>query len=320
MTIFLRRHSRILIGGLALAILFTIYLATHPRGASIYVLTIWSNQGLLLALAAIAQFFVVLVRGIDLSVGPTVALTNVVASFLVHGEPAQVAVGLVASLSVGVLCGLVNGVAVVYGRMQPIVATLATANVISGVALMMRPTPGGEINDTLSDALTYDIGGVPTSMIVLLIVLALITVPLRRSPIGLALYAIGSSEQSAYMTGARVGLVKLVAYAAGGFFSALAGLYLSMVTLTGDAGVAPAYTLNSIAAVVLGGVALTGGVGSPLGAAIGAFVLKTISSLMFFSGLPPLAQPFFEGLILAVAIMLGSLQVLRLRSRIEAIE
>jgi ribose/xylose/arabinose/galactoside ABC-type transport system permease subunit len=185
---------------------------------------------------------------------------------------------------------------------------------------MMRPTPGGEINDTLSDALTYDIGGVPTSMIVLLVVLALVTVPLRRSPIGLALYAIGSSEQSAYMTGARVGLVKLVAYATGGFFSALAGLYLSMVTLTGDAGVAPAYTLNSIAAVVLGGVALTGGVGSPLGAAIGAFVLKTISSLMFFSGLPPLAQPFFEGLILAVAIMLGSLQVLRLRSRIEAIE
>ena len=90
-----------------------------------------------------------------------------------------------------------------------------------------------------------------------------------------------------------------------------------MVTLTGDPNIGPSYTLNSIAAVVLGGVALSGGVGSPIGAVIGALILKTISSLMFFSGLPPLAQPFFEGLILATAIALGALGVFRVRSRLE---
>ena len=95
--------------------------------------------------------------------------------------------------------------------------------------------------------------------------------------------------------------------ALGGLFAALAGLYVSMVTLTGDPNIGPAYTLNSIAAVVIGGVALSGGVGSPLGAVLGAFILKTISGLMFFSGLPPLAQPFFEGAILAIAIALGAL-------------
>ena len=131
------------------------------------------------------------------------------------------------------------------------------------------------------------------------------------------MYAIGSAEPSAYMTGVRVNAVKLTAYATGGVFAALAGLYVSMVTLTGDAGVGPAYTLNSIAAVVLGGVALSGGVGSPLGAAVGALILKTISSLMFFSGLPPLAQPFFEGLILAIAIALGSLGVFRVRNKLD---
>jgi ribose/xylose/arabinose/galactoside ABC-type transport system permease subunit len=134
------------------------------------------------------------------------------------------------------------------------------------------------------------------------------------------MYAIGSSEPSAYMTGLRTGAVKLASYATGGFFAGAAGFFVAMVTLTGDAGVGPSYTLNSIAAVVLGGVALSGGVGSPMGAVVGALILKTISSLMFFTGLPPLAQPFFEGAILAIAIVLGALNVFRHRSRLQAFE
>jgi ribose transport system permease protein len=183
--------------------------------------------------------------------------------------------------------------------------------------LLLRPTPGGEINDSLSDALTYDVHGVPASLILIALALFLIMAPLRRTRFGMSLYAIGSSRDAAVMTGIRVPLVTLSAYGLAGLFSALAGLYVSMVTLTGDPNIGPPYTLNSIAAVVLGGVALSGGVGSPLGAALGAFILKTISGLMFFSGLPPLAQPFFEGAILAIAIALGALGMLRVRSRLE---
>src|SRR5579871_5898843 len=108
-----KRHGRIVVSAVSLIVLFSLYLVIHPRGLSVYVLTIWSNQGALLALAAIAQFFVVLVRGIDLSVGPVVALTNVAASYLVSGSPVQVAAGVIAVLAVGVGCGLVNGLAVV---------------------------------------------------------------------------------------------------------------------------------------------------------------------------------------------------------------
>jgi ribose transport system permease protein len=317
MMTWLRRHARLAISAALLASLFALYIAIHPRGMSVYVMTIWSNQGALLALAALAQFFVVLVRGIDLSVGPVVALTNVVASYVVSGSGWQIVFGMLAVLVVGTACGFANGAAVVYGRVPPIVATLASGSIYSGLALLLRPTPGGAIDDAVSDALTYDLFKVPTSLILIVLVVLLLAVPLRRTRFGIGLYAIGSARDAAVMTGIRVPAVTLAAYAIGGCFAALAGLYISMVTLTGDPNIGPAYTLNSIAAVVIGGVALSGGVGSPLGAVLGAFTLKTISALMFFSGLPPLAQPFFEGAILAVAIMLGALGMLRVRSRLE---
>jgi ribose/xylose/arabinose/galactoside ABC-type transport system permease subunit len=312
-----KRHGRIVVSAVSLIVLFSLYIAIHPRGFSVYVLTIWSNQGALLALAAIAQFFVVLVRGIDLSIGPVVALTNVVSSYFVSGSTIQVAAGISVVLAVGIVCGLANGAAVVYGRVPPIVATLALGSIYSGLALMLRPTPGGEIDETLSDALTYDVRGVPASLIIIVVALLVLAVVLRGTRFGMSLYAIGSSREAAVMTGIRVPAVTLTAYALGGLFAALAGLYVSMLTLTGDPNIGPAYTLNSIAAVVIGGVALSGGVGSPLGAALGAFILKTIAALMFFSGLPPLAQPFFEGAILAIAIMLGAIGMLRVRSRLE---
>lgn len=317
MIAWLQRERSLAIAIAALLVLFVAYILIHPRGFSVYVVTIWANQGALLGLAAIAQFFVVLVRGIDLSVGPIVALSNVVASYWLDGSPVALAAGAVATLAVGTLCGLANGAAVVFGRAPPIVATLASGSMISGLALLLRPTPGGAVNEDLSDALTYDVHGVPTSAILLVVGLVALSLALRRTLLGLTLYAVGSSELSAYMTGVRVARVKLAAYAISGFFAALAGLYVSMVTLTGDPNIGPSYTLNSIAAVVLGGVSLGGGVGSPLGAVVGSLILKTISSLMFFSGLPPLAQPFFEGLVLAAAIALGALGVFRVRSRLD---
>jgi len=314
----MKRNRPLLLALVALVALFAVYIGIHPRGFSVYVVTIWSNQGALLGLAAIAQFFVVLVRGIDLSVGPVVALTNVAASYLVQGNTAEIVLGMLAVLVLGALCGLANGAAVVFARVQPIVATLASGAVFGGLALLLRPVPGGTIDDDLSDLLTYDIYGVPTSLVILLVLTVAVTLPLRRTRIGLSMYAVGSAEGAAFLTGTRVAAAKLTAYALAGVFSALAGLYVAMVTQTGDAGIAPAYTLNSIAAVVLGGVPLAGGLGSPVGALVGALILKTVSSVMFFSGLPPLAQPFFEGLVLAIAIFIGAIGVLRLRSRLDA--
>jgi ribose/xylose/arabinose/galactoside ABC-type transport system permease subunit len=268
-------------------------------------------------LAAIAQFFAVIVRGIDLSVGAVMALTNCVASYLVIGSGLDMAFGIAAVLAVGVACGLFNGALVVFGRIQPIVATLATASLFVGLALLLRPTPGGRIDYDLADAFTLDVFGIPSALIIAVSIIGLFWLPLRRTGLGLGLYAVGSSEQAAFQSGMPVPVIRLASFAMGGLFAGLAGLYFSFVTTTGDAGIGPNYTLNSIAAVVLGGVALRGGVGTLTGAMAGAFILKTIGSLMFFSGLPPLAQPFIEGLILAGAIAIGGAGVLRVKNRLE---
>ena len=313
----LRANQREAIAILVLAVLLSLYLTTHPTGPNTYVMTIWANQCLILALAAIAQFFAVIVRGIDLSVGAVMALTNCVASYLVIGSGLDMALGIVAVLAVGVACGLFNGALVVFGRIQPIVATLATASLFVGLALLLRPTPGGRIDYDLADAFTLDIFGIPSALIIAAAVIGLFWLPLRRTGLGLGLYAVGSSEQAAFQSGMPVPVIRLASFAVGGLFAGLAGLYFSFVTTTGDAGIGPNYTLNSIAAVVLGGVALRGGVGTLTGAMAGAFILKTIGSLMFFSGLPPLAQPFIEGLILAGAIAIGGAGVLRVKNRLE---
>ena len=313
----LRANQREAFAIVILVVLVTIYLATHPAGPTTYVTTIWANQALILALAAIAQFFAVIVRGIDLSVGAVMALTNCVASYLVIGSGLDMAFGIFIVLVVGTGCGLLNGLLVVYGRIQPIVVTLATASLFVGVALLLRPTPGGQIDYDLADAMTLDILGIPTALVITSAIIGLIWVPLRRMGLGLGLYAVGSSEQAAFQSGMPVEKIRLGSFALGGLFAGMAGLYFSFVTTTGDAGIGPNFTLNSIAAVVLGGVALRGGVGTLTGAIAGAYILQTIGALMFFSGLPPLAQPFVEGLILATAIAIGSADVLRVKNRLE---
>jgi ribose/xylose/arabinose/galactoside ABC-type transport system permease subunit len=315
--LYIRRNLRVIIPTIAFVALFVLYIATHPRGLSTYVLTIWSNQSALLVFAAFAQFFVVLVRGIDLSVGAVVALTNVTASFVLAGDGGSLVFGMAAVLLVGMVCGLFTGLFVCFGNVPPIVATLATGAIYSGIALYLRPTPGGGVNSELSDAFTYAIGPIPTSLLLIIATVLVITIMLRKTSFGIAMKALGANEHSAQLTGINTTSMRISAHVLGGLMAGMAGLYVSMVTMTGDAGIGPTYTLNSIAAIVLGGVSLAGGIGTAVGVAVGAMLLKTVASLMFFSGLPPLAQPFFEGLILALAIAFGSVGVLRVRNKLK---
>jgi ribose transport system permease protein len=315
---YMRSNRREVIAGIVLIVLLTIYLATHPRGPSTYVVTIWANQCLILGLAACAQFFAVVVRGIDLSVGAVIALTNCIASYLLDGSTAGITMGMFVVVAAGALCGLLNGLIIVFGRIQPIVVTLATASVFVGVALLLRPTPGGAVNYDLADAVTLDVFGIPTALILTVIAVVGFWLPFRRTGLGLGLYALGSSEQAAFQSGIDTRLIRIAAFTLAGLFGGLAGLFYSFITTTGDAGISAGFTLNSIAAVVLGGVLLRGGVGTLVGALAGAFILKTIASLMFFSGIPSLAQPLFEGMILATAIAIGGADVLRARNKLEA--
>ena len=301
-------------------VMFIIYTSNHPAGFTANVVQTAANKGVLLAFVAMAQTLVVITAGIDLSVGMIFLLTNCLASWLVVGTPMQTALGVIAVLAVGLLCGAINGAIVIYGRLQPIVATIATGAVYYGIGLLLRPFPGGSVNEDLADALTgrvFDV--VPASLVVLLVVVLVVWVPFSRSVLGRAAYAAGSSETAAYMSGVPIRRGKFAAYTLAGLLAAIGGLFLTFFTYTGEAAYASgnSYTLFSIAAVVLGGVSLFGGKGSAIGAIFGALAFRTIGDLLFVFDFDPLWQPLFQGVILLIAVSLGAFALFRVRNRLE---
>jgi ribose transport system permease protein len=303
-------------------LMFAIYSTNHPAGFSANVVTTAANKGVLLALVAMAQTFVVLTAGIDLSVGMVFLLTNCLASAIVVGSPGMVALGVVGVLLTGAACGAINGLIVIYGRLQPIVTTIATGSIFYGVALYLRPQPEGaeNFNSDLADAITGRLpGGIPASLVALLVVALVIWVPFRKTALGRAAYATGSSEVAAYMSGVPIARAKFAAYALSGLLASIGGLYLTFVTYSGEASLANGgtYTLSSIAAVVIGGVSLFGGSGSAIGAIFGALAYSTVSLLLFVFDIEALWQPLFEGVVLLLAVSLGSARLLQVRNRLD---
>ena len=316
----LRDNRSTLFAVLVFVAIFALYVFNHPAGFSANVVQTAANKGVLLAFVAVGQTFVVLTAGIDLSMGAVFILADCLASVLANGSPLAVGFGILTVLAAGLGCGLVNGLLVIYGRLQPIVATIATGAIYFGLALALRPSPGGDVDNTLADALTGQVtGGLPASALVLLAVMVLIWLPFRRSLWGRTVYALGSSEPSAYMSGLPIRRAKLLAYGLAGLFAAMGGLMLAFFTYSGEASASNAstYTLNSIAAVVIGGVSLFGGSGSAVGAIFGALIFRTINDLLFVFDLDPLWQPLFLGFVLLAAVSLGSLRLIRVRNRLE---
>ena len=248
--------------------------------------------------------------------------------------------GIAVCVAIGTLAGFINGCVVVYGRIQPIIATLATGAIYIGVALFLRPTPGGKIDEDLNWALTNSLGdfastvhifddgaagwfapfaGIPVPFVLLVLIALLVWVPFRRSVTGRAVYAVGSAEGAAYMSGLPIERAKIAAFTLGGFFAGCGGLFLAIQTSSGNADIpqAGAYTLNSIASVVIGGTSLLGGTGGAIGSIFGAMILRVISFFFRIFDIAPLLQPLFEGLILLAAVSIGALGVLRVKNTLE---
>ncbi len=316
----LREHKSTLLVFAGFVAMFAVYVANHPAGLNANVATTAANKGVLLAIVAMAQTLVVLTSGIDLSAGMVMVLANSLAPTIVAGSPLTTALGAAAVLLVGCVCGAVNALIVIFGRLQPIVTTIATGSVYYGVALALRPVPGGDVNSSLASALTGQLFGViPSSLMLLAFLVVVVWLPFRRSTIGRAVYAVGSSEVAAYMSGVPIQRAKFVAYVLSGLLASIAGLFLTLITYSGEASAANGntYTLYSIAAVVLGGVSLFGGSGSAVGAIFGALMFRTIGDLLFVFNVEPLWQPLFQGIVLAAAVCLGAIRLLRIRNRLE---
>jgi ribose transport system permease protein len=269
-----------------------------------------------LALAAVGQAIVVISGGIDLSIGSMMALTSVVAASQMKGQSEEFGIAVVvAVVLLGVVLGAINGGLIVLTRVPDIVVTLAMSFVWAGTALLVLKSPGGGASVWLKELIKGSLGNewVPRAAVVLLVIVALIWIPLRRSRAGLRIYAIGSDKLAAFRSGVSVGRTKIGAYAVLGLFAALGGLALTASTGNGTPVPGP-YTLLSVAAVVLGGVSLAGGRGGVAGPLLAVAILQLIRTDMTFLRFDPNLAVVAQGAILIGVVMVGSLLQLR-RSR-----
>jgi ribose transport system permease protein len=316
---FWKRNAGPVLSFVVFAVMFILFASQQANGLATNVLTSVSNKGAVLAFVAMAQTLVILTGGFDLSVGMVMTMTACLSSVILNGSPGQIALAALAVLASGLVAGTINALIVVLGRIQPIIATLATGAIYFGIALLLRPSPGGEVNEDLSNALTYDAWGIPTTFLLLVGTVIFVWWPFRSTVLGRNCYAVGSSERAAYMSGLAIGRARFAAYALAGLLAACGGLLLSLISLSGEASSSQGgfYTLNSIAAVAIGGTSLFGGSGGIVGSICGALVLRTISDLLFVFNAPALWQPLFQGLILLGAVCLGAVRVLRRKNQMD---
>ena len=276
------------------------------------------------AFAVAAQTIVVIAGGIDLSVASMMALTSVTAASMMNGASEEFAALVVPFvLLMGLVLGAFNGILIVVTRVPDIVVTLATLFVLQGAALLVLEAPGGAAAEWLKGLIvgTVPIPGVPEgitvwipkALVLLIICIGIVWIPLKRSRMGLSIYAIGSSELAAFRSGVPVASTKIVAYALGGLFAAMGGLSLTMSTGIG-APIPGPYLLASVAAVVLGGVTLGGGRGGLVGPIVAVFVLRLVRTDLTLLAVDPNVTTIIEGVIMVIVVMLGAFIAMRGRS------
>lgn len=270
------------------------------------------------AFAAAGMAVVVIAGGIDLSIASMMAVACVTAARLMQGASAgEAGLVLVLVLLIGVAMGTINGLLIVLTRLPDIVVTLGMLFVWEGTALLILNAPGGAAAPWLralvtGPALPALTPMIPKALVLLVVCLAAIWIPLRRSRLGLSLYAIGSDATAAFRSGVAIGRTRIAAYALAGLFAALGGLSLTASVGIGEPIPGP-YLLASVAAVVLGGVALTGGRGGLLGPILAVFILRVIRLDLTLLAIDPNVTAILEGTIMAVVVMLGGLLLMRRR-------
>jgi ribose transport system permease protein len=262
------------------------------------------NVGVQAAVTAILAFgmtFVIVTAGIDLSVGSVAALSAICAGWAVTtgGMPGWLA--LVIGPLVGLLAGAVSGLAVAYGKLPAFIATLAMLSIARGLTLVVS---GGRPIE-MPGAVTWlgaNIGPVPVPIVVMIVAAIITSFILTRTVFGRSLYAIGGNEEAARLAGLPVKRTTAAVYALSGLFAAIAGLVLAGRLASAQPQAAAGYELDAIAAVVIGGASLSGGVGKASGTLIGALVLAVIRNGLNLLNVTAFWQQVVIGLVIALAV------------------
>jgi ribose transport system permease protein len=269
-----------------------------------------------LALAAMAQTAVVLVGGIDLSIGQMMAFVNVVAATAMVNSDFRVAIlqSLLIIAAIAAL-GALTGLVITVSRVPDIIVTLATSFIWYGLALRVMTVPSGGVPLEFGNLVNGELWGFfPEGLLVLIAIVLVVWLPWYRSRLGLAAYAVGSDRTAAFLSGVKVAQTRILSYALGGVFAALAGLALTASTSGGDPNSASNYTLNSVAAVVMGGVSLAGGRGGMLGPLAAAYVLTLIGLILGFTRVDPNWAIVIQGVIVVLVVLFATVLEIRRRT------
>ncbi|MBC7334439.1 MAG: ABC transporter permease [Actinobacteria bacterium] len=270
----------------------------------------------MLGLMSIGMTFVIIGGGIDLSVGSIYGLTAILVGILLPRLGGNAFPGVVAGVLIGMFCGLINGLIIVYGRIPPFIVTLGMLNMARGIALIMTKGypatlyTGGVTNET--NPFFYFIGQgyvsvIPMQFIIFIIFFAIGVFVLHRTPLGIYFYAIGGSEDAARICGVNVGKIRLIGFIISGFMCSIAGIlalsFMGSILPTAGSGM----EFDTITAVVIGGTSLAGGQGSLVGTFIGVIIIGMIRNALVLLGVDAFWQTFIIGAILVVAVLIDSL-------------
>ncbi|GAX89654.1 ABC transporter permease [Effusibacillus lacus] len=300
---FLSRYGMLLIL-IALIILMSILSPTFFTSVNLLNIV---RQMSVVGIVAIGVTMIIITTGIDLSSGSVIALVSVVVASMSHPDSYPLAVALLAGLGLGLLTGVINGTIIAKGKIAPFIVTLGMMTAARGAALLYT---GGKPIGNLSDSFKFigqgNLFGIPVPILIFAFVGVVSYIILNKTKFGKYIYAIGGNEQAAIIAGVNVDKYKIMIYGYAGLLSAIAGIILTSRIASGQPTAGMMYELDAIAAAVIGGTSLSGGIGTIGGTVIGALIIGVMNNGLDLLNVSSYWQQILKGIIITVAVFIDS--------------
>lgn len=266
------------------------------------------TQTAVLAVASVAQCLVLLIGGIDMSVSSVISFGTIALAMLSGKGGGGLLIGILLAFFVGAVTGLINGIGVMKLRIPAMIITISTQAFLKGICLILMPSSGGKVNQGFVHFIKTRFGIFSVAFLTAIILYVVFFIVLHYSQFGRRVYAVGNGAVCAEQSGIPVKRVTVAVYVVSGLIASLAGILLSARISSGNPLVGDSYAMDSIAAAVIGGISMNGGVGSILGALFGAIILSLINNIMNSLGISPYYQYIIKGLLLLFSLLLFQLK------------
>lgn len=260
-------------------------------------------QNSIYAICALGMLFIVITGGIDLSVGSYVVVAVCFTAGFIQEGRGILAIVIVAAMSI--VFGIISGTLIAYAKVAPFIATLAMTTILRGIAYIYQVGQNRRIDGTFwPKFIQGNFLGIPIPVLILAVVYLIVIFLLKKTKYGRGIYAIGGNSETARLAGINVKKYLIITYSMGGLLFGMAGMILAGRLSMGTATVGEGYELDAIAAVVVGGATLSGGVGSPTKTLIGAFLIGALMNIMNLMGIASYPQMIIKGIIIVAAVLM----------------